>query len=125
MERGTVDPTPDLDELQQAEVSYPTVPVRGEGTFLVQQLPARRVQEATDLIPAGAWTPILPGTPKRARTVLLSTDTDFRYSSNGTGSGMLWPVGLPLELRHAERIYVMSDDPAGSTVSHFTELWAD
>jgi hypothetical protein len=125
MELGTTEATPDLDELLQEEPLGVTVPVRGEGTFLTQALPARRVQAATDLIPAGSWTALLPGTPKRSRTILLSTDKAFRVSPNGTGLGMLWPASVPLELRHTEPVYVMADDPAGATVSHLTELWAD
>lgn len=119
------DPTPDLDELFQEDPAGLTVPVRTEGIVLTQGVPSRRVQAATDVIPAGAWTALLPGTPKRSRTVLLSTDKAFRYSPKGTGTGMLWPANLPLEIRNTEPAYVMSDDPAGATISHFTELWAD
>lgn len=125
-EMGAVDPTPELDELLQEDPAGLTVPVRGEGVFLTQALPARRVQCATDLIPAGQWTALLPATPKRSRAVLIATDKAFQVSAKGTGtSGMVWPLNVPLEVRHTEAVYIMSTDPAGSTVSHFTELWAD
>ena len=126
METG-IEPTPELDELYQEEPAGVTLPVRVEGVALTQSVPSRRVQCATDYVPAGpGWTALLPGTPKRSRTVLIATDKAFQVSPKGTGtSGMVWPVGVPLELRHTEPIYLMSTDPAGSVVSHLTELWAD
>lgn len=117
--------TPDLGELLQEQPLPPTVPVRGEGAFLTQALPSRRVQADTDIIPSGSWTPLLPATPKRASTILIASDKGFRYSTNGMGRGMAWPVGVPLPLHNTEAVYLMADDPAGSTVSHLTELWAD
>jgi hypothetical protein len=125
METGAVDPTPELEDLLQESPALPSVPVRGEGAFLVTVLPARRVQCATDVVPASGWTPLLPETPKRSRSVLISTDKAFLVSSTGTGTGMLWPASVPYEIRHTQRVYVMSADPAGATISHHTELWAD
>lgn len=125
METGAVGATPDLDDLNQEDPAGVTVPVRVEGVALVTQVPARRVQCVTDLVPVGQWTPLLPETPKRARSVLISTDKAFYVSAQGVGVGMLWPANIPLDIRHTQKVYVMSADPAGSTVSHYSELWAD
>lgn len=126
MEIGTTDPTPDLEELLQEEPAMVTVPVRVESMVTTHELPARRAQCATDLIPALTWTPLLPETAKRTRTVLLSTDKAFYVSQLGAGNGMLWPANVPLEWRTTGKLYVMSADAVlPATLSHMTELWAD
>lgn len=126
MEQGTTDPTPDLDDLYQEETEAVSVPVRGEGAFLVQQLPARKAQYGTDTVPGTVWTDLLPATPKRARATLVS-DAAFYVNTTGTGGGMLWPANVPYELRHTERVYVRAAgaDPAVATIGHASELWAD
>jgi hypothetical protein len=127
VETGATEPTPDLDELLQEEPAMLTVPVRVDGLVTAHELPARRAQCATDVVPIAAWTPLLPETPKRKRTTLLSTDKPFYVSPSGTGvAGMLWPANVPLYWRSVAKVYVMSADAAlPATISHLTELWAD
>jgi hypothetical protein len=127
-EVGTVDLDPEhVEDLYQEPPQLVAVPVKGEGAFLTHALPAKRVQAATDAVPVAAWTPLLPETPKRHRTVLLSTDKPFYYSPTGTGStGMLWPANQPLYLFNVAKVYVMSADATlPATISHLSELWAD
>jgi hypothetical protein len=126
MESGRTEATPDLEDVLQELPAMVTVPVKVEGQVLAHELPAKRVQTATDVIPAATWTPLLPETPKRKRTVLLSTDKPFYVSQTGAGSGMLWPANVPLEWRGVAKVYVMSADAAlPATLSHMSELWAD
>lgn len=126
METGSVDPTPELEELLQEEPAAVSVPVHGVGTFLTSELPARRAQPFTDFVSqAVGWVPLLPATPKRKLTTLLSTDKSFYVSTRGQGTGMLWPANQPLYWRTTEALYVMTADPAGSTISHLTELGSD
>jgi hypothetical protein len=126
METGRTAATPELEDVLQEVPALPTVPVRIEGQATVHELPAKRVQVATDLVPALAWTPLLPEMPKRKRTVLLSTDKAFYVSTTGAGAGMLWPALVPLDWRSVAKVYVQSADPAAPvTLSHMTELWAD
>lgn len=127
MEIGTTDPAPDLDDLLQEEVQVPTVPVRIEGQVLTHELPTRRAQMKTDVVPITTWTALLPETVKRKRLVLLSSDSPFYVSTDGTGTtGMIWPANVPLTLTHTQKIYVMSAHAANTAmISHVSELWAD
>lgn len=126
MEIGSTPPDPvDLDDLLQEPAQVPAVPVRTEGSVLTHELPAKRVQLATDVVPQGSWTPLLPETAKRKRACLLSTDQSFYVSTTGAGTGMLWPANQPLIFVHTQKIYVQSANVAGSTISHYSELWAD
>lgn len=127
METGATEATPDLDELLQEEPAMPTIPVRGEGLFTTHELPARRVQCATDAVPIAVWTSLLHETAKRKVTTVISTDKPFYVSPSGTGvTGMIWPANVPLYWRNASKLYVMSADPATvATISHMSELWAD
>lgn len=127
METGRTDPTPDLDDLLQEDVQVLAVPVRVEGKVLTHELPAVRVQMATDVVPISTWTSLLPETPKRKQCVLISTDKAFYVSATGTGiTGMLWPANVVLILTHCQKVYVMSADAAlPATISHVSELFAD
>jgi hypothetical protein len=127
METGATEPTPDLDELYQETPAMPTIPVRGEGLFTTHELPARRVQCTSDVVPIAAWTQVLPETPKRKVATVLSIDKPFYISSKGTGSaGPQWPANVPLYWRSQEKLYVMSADVAVSaTLTLVSELWAD
>lgn len=126
MPEMTTEPTPDLDELLQEETTAVAVPVRGEGVFLTQALPVRRVQYGTDTVPDTTWTDLLPATPKRARAVLVS-EVAFSVNNTSTGSGMLIPAGTPVEIRHTDRVYVRSaaPSPSAAIIGHMSELWAD
>lgn len=126
METGKTEATPGLDDLLQEVPEMVTVPVRVEGFVQAHELPSRRVQCATDAIPALSWTPLLPETPKRKLTTLLSTDKPFYVSTTSAGAGMLWPANMPLYWRNTAKVYVMSADAVlPATLSHMTELWAD
>jgi hypothetical protein len=120
-------PSPEIEDVYQEEPSpFSTVPVHIEGPVQVHELPARRAQMKTDVVSNSGWTPLLPETPKRKRLVMISTDKSFYLSIDGTGvSGFLWPANVALVLEHTQRVYAMSADPAGSTISHCSELWAD
>ena len=123
METGKTEATPDLDELNQEAPAGVRVPVEVHGQVLTHELPAKRVQESTDLISAGAWTHVLPKTPKRKRAVLLG-DVPFRVSFTGTGSGMAWPANVPLVLEHDQAVHVQASTGVVA-LSHMSELWAD
>lgn len=127
MEKGTVDATPDLEDVLQEDPRMMTVPVRTEGQVLTHELPCTRALMATDVVPIATWTSLLPGSLKRKVATLISLDKPFYVSTSGTGvTGMQWPALIPLVLRNAERVYVMSADAAVSaTISHVSELWAD
>jgi hypothetical protein len=128
MEIGAdTDASPGLSEvLQEEPAPFSAVPVDVLGPVQVHELPARRAQMKTDVVPAGSWTNILPETPKRKRVVLISTDKSFYLSVDGTGTtGFLWPANVALPLTHTQKLYAMSADPAGATISHVSELWAD
>jgi hypothetical protein len=122
MEMGSVEATPDLEELQQEPSEEIAVPVRQEGPWQVHQLPARRVQYGTDQVPV-TWVDILPATPKRARAVLVSEDP-FYVSNTGTGGGMLVPANTPIEIRNTEKVFVRAIE-TGALIGHMSELWAD
>lgn len=128
METGAAaEASPDLDEVLQEEPAHLTaVPVTVLGPVQSHDLPARRAQLKADVVAAGSWTHLCPETLKRKQVLLISTDKAFYVSTDGTGStGFLWPANVPLVMTHTQKIYVMSADPAGSTISHCSELWAD
>jgi hypothetical protein len=127
METGYNEATPDVDELLQEVNADPAIPVRQQGPVLTQELPSKRAQGAMDVVPISRWTSLLPATPKRKCSVLISTDNPFYFSFTGTGTtGILWPANVPLVMGHTEQVQVMSAHATDTaTISHFTELWAD
>lgn len=124
METGNVEATPELSELLQEDTPLPVVPVRLADAGTMYALPNRRVQYQTDSV-GNTWTQLFPGTPKRARGVLVAATEAIYISSNGN-SGMLWPEGVPYYWHHSANISVKSavvDTP--TLVGSSVELWAD
>lgn len=130
MESGTVDPTPDLEDLLQETPTVLTVPVRVEGAVMVHSLPSREVQYQTDRVISARWDNLFRDTPKRGRGVLISLDQPIEINATNMGSGMVWPAGVPYQFEHKKAVWVRAYDPAGSgtvvaTVGSSVELWAD
>ena len=124
-ETGRVEPTPELGELEQETTALPAVPVTLAEAATVYALPARYVQYQTDTVPT-TWTSLFPGTPKRARGLLVSHDEPIYINDASTGQGMLWPAGLPYPWQHSRPVFVKcATDDMSTKVGASVELWAD
>jgi hypothetical protein len=118
--------TPDLEELQQVEVSLATVPVRIEEAVTVWELPNRRVRYDTVSTSDTSWTQALDASKKRQTATLISTSQPFRVRVSSSGLGLAWPINVPFPVRHSERVQVLCATPATSTdIGVVEEFWAD
>ncbi len=120
------------DVLQEKEApDIEAVLVRFNGPQPVHDQPSKAGAPFSQVVgPAGDT--ILGKDPRRKRTVIISTDNPFYYSTSAqakpsTASACLWPANVPLELHNGDAVWCAYASGANnlSTLGVVVELYAD
>jgi len=121
------EPHPNLDEVMQRPESPVAVPVKHDGPIQTHELPSR-FGTIGNITASTTPYPILAADRARKRAVLIATDNPFIVLLNntvvGTNTYALWPINVPLEIRHSDKVWVATTT-GNATISYFTENWAD
>lgn len=105
--------------------------VRFNGPQPVHDQPSRAGAPFSQIVNAAGDT-ILGADLRRKRTVIISTDNPFYYSTKSqarpsTASACLWPANVPLELHNGDAVWCAYASGANnvSTLGVVVELYAD
>ena len=119
-----IEVTPDLDELLQEAPQLATVPVKVDGSVLIQRLPNRYVQSTTfEAVDALAFVKVLEETEKRSVARLISLDGQMIVKAGGL-EGCRWPANVPFEVTHTQAVKVRAVTGT-TTIGVVQEFWAD
>jgi hypothetical protein len=115
-------PDPDLDELQQRNITLPAIPVQVDGVATIRRAPSR-LSAANVFTADTKLRRVLGNDPRRTRTIMMSSAA-WLYSRQASGTGCPWPASVALYLEHCDEVYAAAATGTAD-ITVIQELYAE